>query len=170
MLRVAGERTHFLPGTRVWGTMPSRGGVAAAAQRRRWESGRRALRGPFLGPLLRSPRIGPLAKILYVIDLVFPPLVTLVLGLLMAASLHLEARFDPRLLTTARWLLPVHGGMAVVLACYAMGPFFALNLPVRYLASLAALPYYAAWKLLIVTGRNPTAWVRTPREPATGDA
>jgi 1,2-diacylglycerol 3-beta-glucosyltransferase len=170
MLRVAGERTHFLPGTRVWGTMPSRGGAAAAAQRRRWESGRRALRGPFLGPLLRSPRIGPLAKVLYVIDLVFPPLVTLVLGLLMAASLHLEARLDPRLLTTARWLLPVHGGMAVVLACYAMGPFFALNLPVRYLASLAALPYYAAWKLLIVTGRNPTAWVRTPREPATGDA
>jgi cellulose synthase/poly-beta-1,6-N-acetylglucosamine synthase-like glycosyltransferase len=172
MLRVAGERTHFLPETRVCGTMPSRGGSAAAAQRRRWESGRKALRGPFLRLVLRSRRIGPLSKIMYVLDLIFPPLVTLLLGLLVAASLQLGASFDPHLLSTARWLLPVHAGMAIVLACYALSPFFALDLPVRYLTSLAALPYYAAWKLLVVTGRNPTSWIRTPREPATatGDA
>ena len=40
----------------------------------------------------------------------------------------------------------------------------------RYLASLVALPYYAVWKLLTTTGRKPTAWVRTPREPVPSDA
>jgi len=107
---------------------------------------------------------------MYLIDLLFPPLTTLLLGLFVAASLQIGASFDPRSLPTARWLLPIHGGMAVVLACYVLSPFFALDLPIRYLASLAALPYYAAWKLLVTTGRNPTSWVRTPREPATGDA
>jgi cellulose synthase/poly-beta-1,6-N-acetylglucosamine synthase-like glycosyltransferase len=170
MLRVAGERTHFLPETHVCGFMPIRGGSAAAAQRRRWESGRKALRGRFLGLVLRSRQIGPLAKLMYAIDLLFPPLVTLLLALLVASSLQFGASFDPHLSRMAQWLLPIHGGMAIVLACYALSPFVALRLPVRYLASLAALPYYAAWKLLIVTGRNPTSWIRTPREPATGDA
>ncbi|MEA2631255.1 MAG: hypothetical protein QOE66_1474 [Chloroflexota bacterium] len=170
MLRIAGERIHFLPETRVCGSMPSRGGSAAVAQRRRWEAGRKALRGSFLGPLLRSRQLGPFTKTMYLIELVFPPLVTLLLGLLVAAGLQLGASFDPGLLPTSRWILPIHGGMAVVLACYALSPFFALHLPARYLASLAALPYYAAWKLLITTGRNPTSWVRTPRERARGDA
>jgi cellulose synthase/poly-beta-1,6-N-acetylglucosamine synthase-like glycosyltransferase len=169
MLRVAGERIHFLPGTHVFGTMPSRGGPAAAAQRRRWEAGRKAQRGSFFGALLRSRRIGPYAKIMYLTDLFFPPLVTLLLGLLVATSLHLGARFDAPSPPMSRWLFPVHCGMAVVLACYALSPFFALRLPFRYLASLAALPYYAVWKLLFITGRNPTSWVRTPREPATCD-
>ena len=80
-------------------------------------------------------------------------------------SLDLGAVIDPHLSRVPPWLLPVHGLMAVVLACYALSPLFALDLPVRYLASLMALPYYAVWKLLIITGK-PTAWVRTPREPA----
>ena len=168
MLRIAGERTHFLPGTRVCGTMLSRGGSAATAQRLRWEAGRRAQRGLFLGPLLRSRQIGPLTKLMYLIDLVFPPLVSLLLGLLVAVSLDLGAVVDPRLLASPPWLLPVHGLMAVVLACYALSPLFALDLPVRYLASLIALPYYAVWKLLTIRGK-PTAWVRTPREPLPSD-
>jgi cellulose synthase/poly-beta-1,6-N-acetylglucosamine synthase-like glycosyltransferase len=170
MLRVAGERIHFLPGTRVYASMPIRGGTAAVVQRRRWESGRKALRGSFLGPLLRSRRIGPLAKAMYVIDLIFPPLMTLVLGLLIAASLHLWAEFDPDWLATSRWLLPVHSLLAVVLACYALSPFLALELPIGYATSLVALPYFAVWKLLVSAGRNPPAWVRTPREPAASDA
>ena len=59
--------------------------------------------------------------------------------------------------------------MAVALACYALSPLLALGLPVRYLASLVALPYYAVWKLIATRGK-PTAWVRTPREPVPGDA
>jgi cellulose synthase/poly-beta-1,6-N-acetylglucosamine synthase-like glycosyltransferase len=170
MLRIAGERVHFVPEARVCGSMPSLGGSAAVAQRRRWEAGRRSLRGLFFGPLLRSRRIGLFTKTMYLIDLVFPPLVTLLLGLVVAASLQLGASFDPSLLPTARWILPIHAGMAIVLACYALSPIIALDLPVRYLGSLAALPYYAAWKLLVTTGSNPTAWVRTPRERTTSDA
>ena len=30
-----------------------------------------------------------------------------------------------------------------------------MKLPARYLASLLALPYYVAWKLLIAVGRRP---------------
>jgi cellulose synthase/poly-beta-1,6-N-acetylglucosamine synthase-like glycosyltransferase len=170
MLRVAGELIHFAPEAHVRGTMPTRGGSAATAQRLRWESGRRSLRSLFFGPLMRSKRIGPIAKLMYLIDLVFPPLVTLFLGLLVAMSLHLGAGFDPRLLAAKRCLLPVHAAMAMVLVGYVLSPFLAIALPVRYLTSLAALPYYAAWKLLVTFGRNPTAWVRTPREPATCDA
>jgi len=50
MLRVAGERIHFLPGTRVCAAMPTQGGAAAMVQRRRWESGRKALRRPRAPP------------------------------------------------------------------------------------------------------------------------
>jgi cellulose synthase/poly-beta-1,6-N-acetylglucosamine synthase-like glycosyltransferase len=169
-LRIAGERTHFLPETHVCGAMPSLTGVAAAAQRCRWEAGRKAQRSLFLGPLLRSRRIGPFTKLMYLIDLEFPPLVTLLLGLLVAALLHLGGAIDPHLLHTSRWLFPVHGLMAVVLAGYALSPHLALNLPFRYLTSLVALPYYAVWKLITTMGRNPTAWVRTPREPLTSEA
>ena len=170
MLRIAGERTHFLPRTRVCGTMPSRGGSAATAQRLRWEAGRKAQRGLFLGPLLRSRQIGPLKKLMYLIDLIFPPLVSLLLGLLVVVSLDLGAVLGPRFLASSPWLLPpVHGLMAGVLACYALSPLFALDLPVRYLASVVALPYYMVWKLLAIRGK-PTAWVRTPREPVPGEA
>jgi cellulose synthase/poly-beta-1,6-N-acetylglucosamine synthase-like glycosyltransferase len=169
MLRIAGERTYFLPGTRVGSTMLSQGGPAAAAQRLRWEAGRRAQRGLFLGPLLRSRRIGPLTKLMYLIDLVFPPLVSLALGLLVAVSLDVGAVLDPRSLASSPWLLPVHGLMALVLTCYALSPLLVLDLPVRCLASLVALPYYAVWKLLTSRGK-PTAWVRTHREPVPIDA
>jgi 1,2-diacylglycerol 3-beta-glucosyltransferase len=168
-LRIAGERIHFLPGTCVRGAMPSRGGEAAAAQRRRWEAGRKAQRGLFLGPLLRSHRIGPGTKFLYAMDLVFPPLVTLLMCLLVALGLDLGANLDPAHLETLRWLLPLHCLMAGVLLAYALSPLATLGLPARYLTSLAALPYYAAWKVVMTTGRRPTAWVRTPREPVPDD-
>jgi cellulose synthase/poly-beta-1,6-N-acetylglucosamine synthase-like glycosyltransferase len=165
MLRIAGERIHFLPETRVYGDMLTQGGPGAAAQRLRWEAGRKAQRGLFLRPLLRSHQIGAWTKFLYLVDLVFPPLVTLLLGLLVVLSLDLVAVLDPRLLGTSPWLVAVHGLLAAVLACYALSPPLALGLPIGYLASLLVLPYYAVWKLWTTIGRSPTAWVRTPREP-----
>jgi cellulose synthase/poly-beta-1,6-N-acetylglucosamine synthase-like glycosyltransferase len=168
-LRIAGERIHFLPGTRVYGAMLSQGGPAAAAQRLRWEAGRKAQRRLFLGPLLRSHQIGSLTKLLYLVDLVFPPLVTLLLGLFVVLSLDLVALLNSRLLGTSAWLLTIHGLMAVVLACYALSPLLVLDLPIRYLASLVVLPYYAVWKLRTTAGRHPTAWVRTHRELVPSD-
>ena len=60
-------------------------GSASISQRRRWEAGRRGLRGKFLGPLLRSRALGPGKRALYAIDLLFPPLVNLAAGLVAAA-------------------------------------------------------------------------------------
>ena len=106
---------------------------------------------------------------MYLIDLIFPPLVSLLLGLLLSWAWTSGPFSIPACSASSPWLLPVHGLMAVVLACYALSPLFALDLPVRYLASLIALPYYAVWKLLTIRGK-PTAWVRTPREPVPSDA
>jgi hypothetical protein len=91
------------------------------------------------------------------------------LGLFVVLSLDLVAVLDSRLLGTSAWLLTIHGLMALVLACYALSPLLTLDLPVRYLTSLVVLPYYAVWKLRTTAGRNPTAWVRTPREPVPSD-
>jgi hypothetical protein len=103
--------------------------------------------------------------VLYLIDLFFPPLVTLALGLIMTASVHALAALDGRFATASRILGPVHAAMLATLILYAFSPIPALNLPVRYLMSLLFLPYYVAWKLRIAVGRRPREWVRTPREP-----
>lgn len=164
MLRAGGERVRFLRRAAVFGEMVSRGGEAAASQRRRWEAGRRALRDQFLGLLLRSQAIGPFRKVAYLTDLLFPPLTTLASTLVVASGLHALPFLDGRLAVTSRLLAPVHAAMALILALYVLSPVVAVGLPIRYLADLLAVPYYMAWKLLKAAGRPPAAWVRTRRE------
>ena len=164
MLRTQGERVHFLPQARVFGEMVSRGGPGAASQRRRWEAGRRALRGKFAGPLARSRSIGVYRKVMFLLDLFFPPLVSLALGLAVASSMalaHLVGSGPDPLVTG---LLAAHVAMAGLLSAYAVSPTIVMGLPLRYLGSLLALPYYATWKIAIAAGRGPRKWVRTPRE------
>ena len=165
MLRVRGERVRFEPEARVFGEMVSRGGSGASSQRQRWEAGRRSLRSKFAGPLARSTTLGPFRKMLLLIDLYFPPLVTLALGLLLAASVHGLAALDHRFASISGHLLPIHAVMLSSLVVYALCPVLVLRLPVRYLTSLLALPYYMVWKVLIALKRRPEGWVRTPREP-----
>jgi cellulose synthase/poly-beta-1,6-N-acetylglucosamine synthase-like glycosyltransferase len=165
MLRTRGERVQFLPEARVFGEMVSRGGPGATSQRRRWEAGRRALRSKFAGPLARSGSIGAYHKVMYLLDLFFPPLVSLTLGLAAASTIAaIAAAVDgPGAMTLG--LLATHGVMASLMILYALSPSIVMKLPARYLASLLALPYYAAWKLTVAAGRKPKGWVRTPREP-----
>ena len=165
MLRARGERVRFLPEARVLGEMVSRGGPGAASQRRRWEAGRRALRGKFAGTLARSGAIGAYHKLMYLLDLFFPPLVTLALGLAAASTIALVGAAVAGPDAVVAGLLAVQAAMAGLLVLYAMSPTIVMDLPVRYLASLLALPYYAAWKLAVAAGRKPKGWVRTPREP-----
>jgi cellulose synthase/poly-beta-1,6-N-acetylglucosamine synthase-like glycosyltransferase len=165
MLRARGERVRFLPGARVFGEMVSRGGPGAASQRRRWEAGRRALRGKFAGPLARSGSIGAYHKLMYLLDLFFPPLVTLALGLAAASTIALVGAAVAGPDAVIVGLLAVQGVMAGLLVLYALSPSMVMKLPARYLASLLALPYYMAWKLAVAAGRTPKRWVRTPREP-----
>ncbi len=165
MLRVEGERVRFEPEARVFGEMVSKGGPGAASQRRRWEAGRRSLRGKFAVPLATSPSLGIFRRMFYLIDVFFPPLVTLVLILVMTASVHVLAALTAGFSIVSRHLLPIHGAMLAVLLTYGISPFLALKLPSRYLLSLLCLPYYVGWKIVIGLGKGPQNWVRTPREP-----
>jgi glycosyltransferase involved in cell wall biosynthesis len=170
VLRVAGERVHFDPAARVFGEMVSRGGHASVAQRRRWEAGRRSLPRKFLVPLMTSRMIGPLRRVVYVIDLYFPPLSKLLLALLASASVCIASSVDTRLLGLSTWLLPVHGFMVAVLMCYVLSPPIVMGLSLRYLSCLISLPYYVAWKAVVTAGGRPTEWVRTRRELRTRGA
>ena len=165
MLRAAGERVHFLPEARVYGEMVSRGGAGAASQRRRWEAGRRSLRGKFAGALVSSRALGPLRKVAYLLDLFYPPLSTLAIGLVAASTVQLFPFLDARMNGTARALGPIQAAMALVFLIYALCPIVVIDLPARYFASLLALPYYMMWKIFVSSGKGPKAWVRTPREP-----
>ena len=170
-LRVAGERVRFLAGSRVYGEMVSRG-RAAVSQRRRWEDGRRSLRHKFLRAVIASPRMSVADKALSVVELVFPPLTSLAGLLFLAAAVPLVAlawQSDPAS-TAARSLLALQGVMALTFLAYALSPPFTLGLPWRYLASLSALPYYAAWKLAATVRSRTTSWVRTQRESAASPA
>jgi glycosyltransferase involved in cell wall biosynthesis len=166
-LRLAGETVRFLPETRVMAEMVSRSGQAATSQRRRWEAGRGALRGQFLGPLLKSTEIRFARKVAYAVELAFPPLTSLLLLLAVASTVHATPWLDPRMATVSRWLLPAHALMALSFACYVLSPVLVMGLPLRYLSCLAYVPAYAAWKFLVAAGAKPTEWVRTRRESPT---
>ena len=140
MLRARGERVRFLPEARVFGEMVSRGGPGAASQRRRWEAGRRALRGKFAGPLARSGSIGAYRKLMYLLDLFFPPLVTLAIGLAAASTIALVGAAVAGPAAVVVGLLAVQGAMAGLLVLYALSPPVVMKLPARYLASLLGAP------------------------------
>jgi hypothetical protein len=102
---------------------------------------------------------------MYLLDLFFPPLVTLAIGLAAASMITVVGATvaGPGAMTGG--LLAIQGVMASLLVLYALSPSVVMGLPARYLASLLALPYYVFWKLAVAAGRKPQGWVRTPREP-----
>jgi 1,2-diacylglycerol 3-beta-glucosyltransferase len=164
VLRLRGERARFVPEACVRSEMLARFGPAAAEQRRRWEWGRRSLRRDFLVPLLRSRRLTPRLKLLYLLDLLFPPMVTLLLLWGASLTVYVGAAWDARLLPVSWELLPAHALTAAALGLYALSPVFVLGLPARYLLCLLDLPFYAAWKAVVFREGKPTGWTRTPRE------
>jgi 1,2-diacylglycerol 3-beta-glucosyltransferase len=165
MLRMAGERAYFIPEACVLSPMLARWGVDAAKQRRRWEWGRKELPVKFFVPLLRTAKLPVSRKACYAVELFFPPLVTLLLALLVAMSVHLVTVLDPRMITWSRRLFAIHGLMALVLSAYAFSPILLMGLPARYLACLLDLPRYAAWKTLALSKGRPPQWERTKRMP-----
>ena len=166
MLRVSGERIYFLPESLR---------IRFHTIARRWRS---CLPAPPLGSRPQRPQakffytFTFLAKAyiahkyFYLIDLILPPMVPLILCLFASIGLQLSVIYSAGSNTAATVLSIVQCSMVFILACYALCPFFKLGLPMRYLSSLKFLPCYAVWKLLVVaTGKVPTVWVRTPREP-----
>lgn len=166
-LRIMGEKIAFAPDVAVRGAMLGSGGGAAANQRRRWEFGRGEIRKKYLGPLLRSDRIGWWEKALSACELTIPSMGELALGYVIVLALNAAAWFALR-----TSLPPVVGGfllascilMTASMVVYAISPFVVMRLPWRYAWSIALFPVYLIWKLLISLKGRPQQWVRTARE------
>ena len=166
-LRVAGEQILFRPDVKVFGAMLGSGGKAAADQRRRWEFGRSEIRNKYLGPLLRSPDIGFREKALSICELTIPSLAWL-------ASFTSSWRdwtwwhgLRLRVNHTRASQVYRRGAAALFTAAllvYAISPFLALQLPLKYLTSVVLFPFYMGWKLLISLAGRPQKWIRTTRE------
>ena len=163
-LRIAGERVRFLPEARVYGEMVSRGGVGAGSQRQRWESGRVALRAAFRPRLWASKHLSFFRKVACEIDLDFPPLSRLVMALALTTALATIVLVISRASSISCFVAGVVVFDWIVLVVYGLSPILILNLPVRYLGSLAFVPYYLAWKMSLGLLKRPQQWVRTPRE------
>jgi cellulose synthase/poly-beta-1,6-N-acetylglucosamine synthase-like glycosyltransferase len=165
-LRLAGERIAFEPDARVYGAMVGSGGAAAAGQRSRWEFGRREVRRTYTGPMLRSDRLGWWEKLISFCELTIPPLGPLLALFLVLAILDLAAILAvPAGALAVRWALPAClAAMTASLGSYALSPFVAMRLPWRFARSLALVPAYVGWKVLVRLQGRPKAWVRTARE------
>jgi cellulose synthase/poly-beta-1,6-N-acetylglucosamine synthase-like glycosyltransferase len=166
MLRVGGELIAFEPRCQVYGAMVSTGGKAAAIQRGRWEFGRSEVRRKYLMPLVRSGRIGLADKLLSVLEISIPPMASLlsVFAALAVVDVLAALYILPAASGAGRALLAWAAIMCVAVGLYAVSPFVAMRLPLRYAATLARAPVYIAWKLLVRLAGRPTGWVRTPRE------
>jgi cellulose synthase/poly-beta-1,6-N-acetylglucosamine synthase-like glycosyltransferase len=171
-LRLAGEKIGFAPVISVHAMMLADGGIAAANQRTRWESGRRLLKGKLLPPLLWSRQSGLLDRIAAVIELTMPTLVVLVTWL--ATCLLFCAGFlllNPGLRQNSLFLSSLFLSALEVggLLLYGLMPFFLFSLRWNVLLSLVYFPAYAIWKLAMVFRDPPTHWIRTAREHGVVD-
>ncbi len=165
-LRLGGERVRFQPLARVYGEMVSRGGAGAASQRRRWESGRQALRSSFGPAIWRATPLSWLQKVAYQTELRFPPLGRLVVSLGFVSILAGAGGFvaaNPRGWIPLLILLALDW---VIFLAYALSPILIVDLPIQFLGALLYVPYYVVWKLTIGLLKAPQQWVRTPREAA----
>lgn len=165
-LRLAGERMRFRPRARVFAQMLTQGGSGAVSQRRRWESGRRALRRTFRRQIWQSNRLSWSRRLFYALELDFPPLSRLFVLLVAATALVLAGR-PVGVSHAAFWVGAALAALSWMwFFCYIAAPFALLGLPPRFALALLHGPYYIAWKATIGRRGRPDRWVRTPREVA----
>jgi cellulose synthase/poly-beta-1,6-N-acetylglucosamine synthase-like glycosyltransferase len=167
-LRIAGERIAFLPDVSVYGAMPGRGGDSAATQRRRWEFGRSETRNKYLGPLLRSQRVGWWPKLLALGELTVPPMAVLAVIYITAlvADCSILLALQPGSNAAVRaFLLGCLCLFTASLGVYAVSPFLALRLAWKYALAIALFPLYSIWRFWISLKGRPDRWVRTRRQP-----
>jgi cellulose synthase/poly-beta-1,6-N-acetylglucosamine synthase-like glycosyltransferase len=172
-LRIAGERIWFLKDVAVYGAMLGTGGPVAAGQRRRWEFGRGEIRRKYLGPVLRSQRIGWWEKMLSLCELTIPPMGVIAIIYIVALAADCFVLFglvsgsNPALRAV---LLGCCGLMTAALAAYAVSPFLAMRLAWKYALSLLFFPFYLVWKLRVSFLGRPDHWVRTQRDSPRDEA
>jgi len=167
-VRIAGGRIAYVEDVAVYATMLSRGGKPAAAQRLRWEHGRRMLKRRMIGPLLSSPSLSWPEKIAAAIELTMPTFSFLFCSCLFLTLTTWITRPD---LHAQRDRLFYYYSIAFCFAINTLGlllhaasPFFLGLIPLKYLSSFLYVPYYVVWKALIWFQGRPTTWSRTKRE------
>jgi cellulose synthase/poly-beta-1,6-N-acetylglucosamine synthase-like glycosyltransferase len=160
-LGLAGFRVAYADDAHVYGEMVSSASVAQR-QRQRWESGRfeliRSQTPRLLAAALRR-RSGVCLEL--ALDLLLLPLSYLVMGigLFTAAAVVLSpwSRF------AAFWLWAA-GACILILAAHVLRGWQVSGLGARGLLTLARVPGFLVWKILLSGRSKPTEWVRTDRE------
>ncbi|MHB1556824.1 MAG: glycosyltransferase family 2 protein [Isosphaeraceae bacterium] len=167
ILRLSGESVAFEPATRVYGAMLGSGGKAAANQRRRWEFGRKEIRRKYTPQILRAERMNIWERLISLGEITMPTMGVLLASYVVLAALGAGAIAWtwPIASIAQSLLLVIMAAMTLAVGLYAVAPFLAMRLPLRYALSLARLPVYLVWKVVISIGGRPAAWIRTERVP-----
>ncbi|HUB04371.1 MAG TPA: glycosyltransferase family 2 protein [Solirubrobacteraceae bacterium] len=158
---LGGARVVFAPEAEVSSPSPSTG-AGARAQERRWESGRGALaRGLTPRLLARSLRTKDPAQLDAALEPILPPqslLLSINVAGLAAARLA-GAR------GTGRWA----AASLLAQATYVIGGLAVVRAPASVWRAFASLPRFLARRMGILAsaGAGPSAWERTPRDPAS---
>jgi cellulose synthase/poly-beta-1,6-N-acetylglucosamine synthase-like glycosyltransferase len=154
----AGYRVHVLPESQVYGRLAATT-QGEQDQRLRWEGGRWAVVKVEVPRLLKDFLRGPnLVTLDLLVELIIPPL-----GLLVGieAAVLVATLFLPG----PAWLLVLAGWAA--LGLYVVASVFVVGLPVSNLLALVYVPFYVAWKVLLlpktVAASRSKRWVRTSR-------
>jgi GT2 family glycosyltransferase len=159
-LVAAGERVVFAPEARVVSAMPTTL-RRSSSQQLRWDAGRARLIRTWTPRLLAAGlRRRDAAQLHAALEPLVPPQSLLLAANLVAALL-------------ARRAGPVAGRVAAGnlagQAAFVAGGLVLVRAPATVWRSLACAPALVAWKLALLvrlwSGRGPTYWVRTEREP-----
>jgi 1,2-diacylglycerol 3-beta-glucosyltransferase len=160
LLLERGINVHYIPEARVAAEMVTNA-AAATTQRIRWEGGRGQVLRSFGPRLLRQIKIGNRwAALEALCDLLFPPMVLLVLPclLLLVISLLLGAYLAAIIAATALAIVPVHLSLALLHR----------GVPGKVWKSLLSVPLFILWKipiyLKIASKGAGNTWLRTRRE------
>ena len=157
---LAGDRVTYCDESFVEGVMVS-GADAARSQRQRWEGGRFKLIRTAVPNLLRAAATRRSAVCLdLALDLLVLPLSYIVLNVM--ALLAISAAFVHVGATGPLW---VAAADCTALTLYVGRGWMLSGVGLRGLADLARVPWYVAWKVLLLLSRSKThEWIRTKRE------
>lgn len=158
----AGARVYYADEAFVLGDMVSSSG-AAAKQRQRWEAGRAALVRSHAKALLAATvaRRDPVCADLLV-DIVLPPLSTLVIALAGVATATGCLIFLGS--AGARWLAVVDALGVAALLVYVGRGWQLSGIGLRGVLDFIRVPWFVVWKVWTrLTNRSHTQWVRTER-------
>jgi GT2 family glycosyltransferase len=159
-LVAAGERVMFAPEARVVSAMPTTL-RRSSSQQLRWDAGRARLIRTWTPRLLAAGlRRRDAAQLHAALEPLVPPQSLLLAANLAAALLALRA---------GPVLRRVAAGNLAGQAAFVAGGLVLVRSPATVWRSLACAPALVAWKLALLvrlwSGRGPTRWVRTEREP-----